>query len=245
MTRYELMRWLTFPIMPVHLRTVRNDIKTLLKSHRKGTSEISILDVGGRKSPYSIRIPAQITLLDIPQEGDIRESLNLGFTSEILNSIRKKRSNIKNLIIEDMTKSTLPDASYDAVVCIEVIEHVEEDAVFVKNISKVLGKNGWAYFTTPNGDFIKNEGPNKNPDHVRHYTRVELQQLLETCFDKVEVHYAVKTGKCRLWGLKSFKLSRPLTLIRSILGNIINGFQSKGVQEMSKKTAHLVAIGYK
>ena len=245
MTQYELMRWVTFPIMPVHLRTVRNDIKKLLNPHSKIKSDISILDVGGRKSPYTINLPVQVTLLDIPQEGVAREQLNLGFTSEILKTIRKKRSNIKEVIIEDMTKSTLPDASYDAVVCVEVIEHVEEDVVFVKNISKVLKKKGWAYFTTPNGDYIKNEGPNKNPDHVRHYTKDQLQKLLETSFSEVEVHYAVKTGKFRLWGLKSFKLSQPLVLIRSIFGNVINGFQSKGVENRSKKTAHLVAIGYK
>ncbi len=144
-----------------------------------------------------------------------------------------------------MTQSKLSDESYDAVVCIEVIEHVEEDDMFVKNIAKVISKGGWAYFTTPNGDYIKNEGPNKNPDHIRHYTKAQLQTLIEKHFDKVEVRYAVKTGKYRVWGLKSFKLKQPITLLKSIIGNIVNRFQSKRVANASEKTAHLIAVAYK
>ena len=244
MTKYEFMRWATFSIMPTHLVTVRNDIKRLIKSHKKGNSKMSILDVGGRKSPYTINLPADITLLDVPQESGTREELNLGFTNDILTTIQKKRSNIKDVVIQDMTKSTLADASYDAVVCIEVIEHVEEDDIFIKNIAKVIGKGGWAYFTTPNGDYIKNDGPGKNPDHVRHYTKLELQTLLEKYFDTVDVHYGVKTGKHRVQGLRSYSLKNPVRTLKSIYSNIINRSQSKNVANSPIKTAHLIAIGY-
>lgn len=231
--------------MPTHLVTVRNNIKQLLKAHNKGNDIPSVLDVGGRKSPYTINVSADITLLDVPQESGTREALNLGFTNDILTTIQNKRSNIKDVVIEDMTASTLPDTTYDAVVCIEVIEHVEADAIFVKNIAKVIKKGGWAYFTTPNGDYIKNEGPNKNPDHVRHYKRDELQTLLEKYFDSVDVHYAVKTGSYRVQGLKSYSLRKPVRTLKSISSNIINRFQSRGVENTSQETAHLIAIGYK
>lgn len=245
MTNYEFMRWVSFPLMPTHLVTVRNDIKQLVKLKRNSTEKISVLDVGGRKSPYTINVSADITLLDVPQEEGTRETLNLGFTENILTTIQKKRSNITDLVIQDMTKSTLNDASYDAVVCVEVIEHVEEDDIFVKNISKVVRTGGWAYFTTPNGDYIKNEGPNKNPDHVRHYTKHELQTVLEKYFEKVDVHYAVKTGKYRVWGLKSLKNSNPIAVFKSVFGNFVNRFQSIGVENSASRTAHLVAIAYK
>ena len=229
--------------MPVILITVRNDIKKLIRQTKK--KHLRILDVGGRKSPYTINLNADITLQDIPQESETQEQLNLGFTSDILTSIQKKRSNINAIIIEDMTQSTIEDRSYDAVVSVEVIEHVVEDDLFVKNISKVIKKGGWVYLTTPNGDYIKNEPPNNNPDHKRHYTRLELQNLLEKYFDKVEVRYAVSTGKYRVWGLKKFSLKKPMQLIRSIIGNIVNRFQSKNVSNRATRTAHLVAIAYK
>ena len=245
MTNYELLRWVTFPIMTVHLQTVRRDIKRLLKTYNNTAKPITILDVGGRKSPYTIGLPAKIILLDVPQEDGTKKELNLGFTEDILKTIQGKRSNISDLIIEDMTKSTLADETYDAVTCVEVIEHVPEDEPFVANISKVIKKGGWAYFTTPNGDFIKNEGPGKNPDHIRHYRRDELQKLLERHFDKVEVHYAVKTGKYRVMGLKGFDRKNPLAILKTIYGNVINQFQSRSLDNISNQTAHLVAIGYK
>jgi len=220
-----LMRWLTFPIMPVLLDKAWKDILKLVSAHSVKKRPISILDVGGRKSPYTIHVDANISLLDVPQENETQEQLNLGFTSELLTFIKNKRSNIKDIIIEDMTKSTIPNASYDAVVCVEVIEHVEEDDIFVKQISNVIKSGGWAYFTTPNGDYIKNEPPYYNPDHKRHYTKIQLQKLLEKHFREVEVVYAVKTGKYRSWGHKSFSINKPIKLLKSIIGNIINHFE--------------------
>ena len=245
MTKYEFMRWLTFPIMPVLLNKARKNILKLVGVHMVPSERISILDVGGRKSPYTIHINADITLLDVPQENETQEQLNLGFTSELIAFIKKKRSNIKGVIIEDMTRSTIPNESYDAVVCVEVIEHVEEDDIFVKNIAKVIKSGGWAYFTTPNGDYIKNEPPYYNPDHKRHYTKNQLQNLLERHFRKVEVIYAVKTGKYRSSGHKSFNIKKPFKLLKSIIANIINRYESKGVHNMSKRTAHLIATVYK
>lgn len=245
MTFYEYKRLFMFPLLPVLPNLVRNELKQLIGRQNDNGHRIEILDVGGRKSPYTIGLNANITLLDIPQENATQEKLNLGFTEDILSSMKSSRSNIKDLIIEDMTKSTLQDESYDAVVSVEVIEHVEEDDIFVKNISKVLKKGGWAYFTTPNGDFIKNEGPNKNPDHKRHYTREQLSNLLNKYFENCEVYYAVKTGKYRVWGLKSFDLKKPFLILRSIFGNSVNRWQSKNVSNSKKHTAHLIAIAYK
>ena len=81
MTNYELMRWLTFPLMPVILYKSRKDILKLVSLHKVKNERISILDVGGRRSPYTIAIDADVTLLDVPQENETQEQLNLGFTS--------------------------------------------------------------------------------------------------------------------------------------------------------------------
>ena len=112
---YEWVRWFCMPLMTVHLQTVRKDILELVKKSRDSSNQkFSILDVGGRKSPYTIGIKAEVTLLDIPQEEGTRTDLNLGFTSEILESIKEKRSNIASLVVQDMVKSKLKDESYGA-----------------------------------------------------------------------------------------------------------------------------------
>lgn len=241
MTFYEFKRWVTYPLMTTHLVTVRRDLKRLLKTN--GTN--SLLDVGGRKSPYTINLPAAITLLDVPQETGTKAALNLGFTHSILDAVKSQRSNITDIVIQDMTQSTLAGQSYDAVVCVEVIEHVEADEIFVRHIAKVIKPGGWAYFTTPNGDYIKNEGPDKNPDHVRHYTKAGLQELLERYFETVEVHYAVKTGHYRVKGLRGYTMRKPLQTLDSMFSNVVNRFQSIGVKEHAEETAHLIAVVYK
>lgn len=241
MTTYEFFRWLTFPIMPTLLATVRKDLLRLCNT----PARLSILDVGGRKSPYTVGLKADITLLDVPRESSVQQQLNLGLSDEILTGIQKIRSNIKAVVVEDMTKTTLPDESFDAVVSIEVIEHVEQDELFAQNIARVIRPGGWAYFTTPNGDYVKNEPPYYNPDHKRHYTKSGLEDLLKKYFKRVEVRYAVKTGRYRWWGLKGYTVSRPFTTLKSILGNVINRIESKGLDKQAVRTAHLIARVYK
>jgi hypothetical protein len=68
------------------------------------------------------------------------------------------------------------------------------------------------YFTTPNGDYVKNEPPNYNPDHLRHYRREQLEQLLARHFARVRVVYGVRTGVHRRAGLRS--LSRAARSVR-------------------------------
>lgn len=130
MTTYEILRCLTFPIMPALLATVRKDLLKLCNTKTK----LSVLDVGGRKLPYTVGLRAEVTLLDLPRESSIQQHLNLGLSQEIMVKLKKTRSNIKTVVVEDMTQTTLPADSFDAVVCIEVIEHVEKDELFVKKL---------------------------------------------------------------------------------------------------------------
>lgn len=243
MKLYELKRLLTFSLMPALLVRVRRDLKRLLRA--SSGRRLSVLDVGGRKSPYTIALPIDVTILDIPRESDQQKNLNLGLTDQILASIKENRSNVVNLILEDMTTTSLESGSFDAVICVEVIEHVPEDEQFVKNIAKVVRSGGWAYFTTPNGDYIKNEFPNFNPDHQRHYKLVELKALLDLYFDKVEVFYAIKTGRFRVWGLPGYSVRRPFTTLKAMTGNLINRWESRKLNAGMIGSAHLVAIAHK
>ena len=81
-------------------------------------------------------------------------------------------------------------------VSVEVLEHVEEDDLFVKEVSRVLKPGGVFIMTTPNGDWVEN----KNPDHKRHYKRNQLDTLLNKYFEDVSVEYAIVGGKFRKSG---------------------------------------------
>ncbi|MBV8762201.1 MAG: hypothetical protein JO257_33225, partial [Deltaproteobacteria bacterium] len=98
--------------------------------------------------------------------------------------------------------------------------------------------DGWAYFTTPNGDAIENT----NPDHVRHYRREQLAAVLRRHFDDVTVVYGVATTDNWQRGLRSFDLRHPITLARAIVGNLRNHRESRDVAEDKAGTAHLFAI---
>ncbi|MCP3958350.1 MAG: methyltransferase domain-containing protein [bacterium] len=205
----------------------------------------SILDVGGRTSPYTIGLKARVTVLDVPREGRVRTNLNLGMTDGIADRLRRRRSNIEQLVIDDMTRTTIPDHSFDGIAAVETIEHVVDDQAFVRQAERLLKPGGWFYLTTPNGDYVLNEPPNRNPDHVRHYTRDELISLLKERFPEVEVVYGVRTGRARYRGLRSISPRRPLQALSTGFSNLINRYESRDVETEPRRTAHLFACARK
>lgn len=237
---YELTRWAFEPLLPPLYKKVR---LKLLEIVGNNGAKRNILDVGGRKSPYTIFVPAEITIIDLPRETEVQKSLNLGITDEIVQTMKEKRSNIVNFIFGDMTNSDLEGETFDVVVSVEVIEHVEEDEKFVSEISRVLKTGGVFILTTPNGDFVKNT----NPDHKRHYKKEELERLLNKYFGKVEIEYAISGGYYRKIGLKSWGLKKPYQTISSMVGNVVNSIQSAKpeVKNSSQNTHHLIAVARK
>jgi 2-polyprenyl-3-methyl-5-hydroxy-6-metoxy-1,4-benzoquinol methylase len=242
MTGYETAYLLCEPFLPVLPRRVRGDLKRLLAGRKQPAS---ILDVGGRRSPYTTNLPARVTIIDLPRASEVQHLLGLGVTEQMTAEVRRRRSNVERIDFMDMTQCTFPPESFDAIVSVEVIEHVPEDEKFVANIARTLKPGGFAYLTTPNGDYIKDEPPYYNPDHVRHYTRDQLHALLSRYFDVVEVVYGIKTGKHRFKGLRGFNYRRPARTLVSMISNVISGLESRNLNAQPRRTAHLIAIARK
>ena len=236
MTPFELARIAAEPFLPYLTAKVRGELRAVVRPGDR------ILDVGGRNSPYTIGLPARVTIMDLPREREVQAQLGLGLTNDLVTSLRRRRSNIEDVLIEDMTRTTLPSASFDGVVSIEVIEHVPDDRAFVAQIARVLRPGGWMYLTTPNGDYIKNEPPNHNPDHIRHYRRAELGALLSTHVSSVRVYYGISTGRHRAIGLHSLDPRRPLRAARTMWANVRSRLESQGLEDRSRRTAHLFAL---
>ncbi|MCU0451469.1 MAG: class I SAM-dependent methyltransferase [Bernardetiaceae bacterium] len=77
----------------------------------------------------------------------------------------------------------LEDNEYDVLVTLQVIEHIEDDHYFLRELNRVLKPGGKAIISTPNRPLTLS----RNPWHVREYTAPELQTLLAKYFAKVQL----------------------------------------------------------
>ncbi len=238
---FECSYLLCNPFLPPLYRHVRRELFRLVESTGDGPS---VLDVGGRKSHYTVGLPAMVTISDLPRLSEVQNELNLGTNEHINAQTRSRRSNVKEIIYDDMTKTTLAEASFDIVVAVEVLEHVAADELFVRNVVRTLKPGGWFVMTTPNGDAVPIP---HNTDHKRHYRRAQLKQLLAGHFGEVRVDYAIRAGRFRSWGLKSWSLRWPVQTALSMVGNVVNSIESAGraVREQALGTRHLLATARK
>lgn len=77
----------------------------------------------------------------------------------------------------------LRDETFDSVVSFQVIEHIDDDALFLREIHRVLKPGGIALLTTPN----RKMSLTRNPWHVREYLAAELRALASSVFTEVDV----------------------------------------------------------
>lgn len=88
----------------------------------------------------------------------------------------------------DGTSLPFSDASFDLVTSFQVIEHIEVVEPYLREIRRVMRKNGTALFTTPNRCIRLQPGAKPwNPFHVREYDSAELASALRTVFSVVSV----------------------------------------------------------
>lgn len=78
--------------------------------------------------------------------------------------------------------SKIETGSIDVVVTFHVIEHIQNDELFIDEIYRVLKPGGKAIITTPNKDLRLA----RNPWHVREYTANELERLVKRKFSLIQ-----------------------------------------------------------
>ena len=106
--------------------------------------------------------------------------------SEKALQIAAKRFGTENI---EFTRMKVPpldfeDGSFDAVICFQMIEHLEEAGGFVKEIRRVLRDDALALIATVN----KAETISDNPYHLHEYTAAEFRDLLSMHFGAVELY---------------------------------------------------------
>jgi ubiquinone/menaquinone biosynthesis C-methylase UbiE len=141
-------------------------------------SEDIVLDVGARTFPFTKYQKVKAVYgIDLPTESQGY----LGYTNKSLSNISK----IKNIfpVFGNCEEMPFADSSFDKIIMIEVIEHVEHDEKAFLELARVLKENGMLFITTPNGREVENT----NPYHLRHYNPDELMGLLKKYFNDVNI----------------------------------------------------------
>jgi 2-polyprenyl-3-methyl-5-hydroxy-6-metoxy-1,4-benzoquinol methylase len=81
-----------------------------------------------------------------------------------------------------------PDHSFDTVVSMETIEHIDDDRAFAAEVRRVLRPSGSFLLSTPNSDLTSPDRLVVNPWHVREYRLDELLHVLRSGgFERCEV----------------------------------------------------------
>ena len=99
------------------------------------------------------------------------------------------------------------NSAFDSVVSFQVIEHIEEDIHFIREVSRVLRPGGEFIVSTPNAPMSLT----RNPWHVREYNADELRNLLECHFSKVEAYGVIGNEKVMEYYRKNRMSVRKIT----------------------------------
>jgi SAM-dependent methyltransferase len=101
--------------------------------------------------------------------------------------LRYRRQNLE--FDRGMVENYGEPSSYDAVVFLQTIEHVQDPAGVLRHFRDLLAPGGVAYVSTPNVLTLapRGEARSGNPWHVREYRAEEFRELCESVFERVEL----------------------------------------------------------
>ncbi|MFK8013677.1 MAG: class I SAM-dependent methyltransferase [Marinicellaceae bacterium] len=143
----------------------RNDV--IAKSALKHSAAKVFFDIGGGNGFVAKRLQDE------------------GIETVLIEPGKAGAMNARKRGIENVLCSTIEDAEFehdtlDSVGLFDVVEHIEDDTSFLKNINKYLKDDGYIYITVPAFNFLwSNE--DKDAGHYRRYSTTQLNELLENC----------------------------------------------------------------
>lgn len=178
---------------------VRRELKNIRRLKKE--KHLSIYDAGSGFGQYSYFMskklnPCNIYSIDVKEDwiNDCNE-----FFSD------KKINNVK-FGIEDLTTITYKD-EYDLILCVDVMEHIEDDKKVFQNFYNALNKDGYLIINTPSiyggSDVHEDSDESFIGEHARvGYSPEDLKEKLEPLGFKIE-NIKFSYG---FWGDKSWRL---------------------------------------
>ena len=187
--RRQCPRWLAAPVLfGQHAAVVEFLVRFYCGSSKK------VLDLGARRSPYTRSLPGLVVGLDLPAEADAK----LGFNPASLRQFGQGR---QAAVFGSGESLPFKPGTFDAVLLIEVIEHIQEDRQAVDEIFTVLKPGGVLILCTPNGETF----PQPAKYHIRHYQPEELKKIIKERFEIKRFWSLFPKGKLWLESIKSVK----------------------------------------
>jgi len=92
--------------------------------------------------------------------------------------------------VQDVTATDFSDASFDAVLSMETVEHVDDDA-YIREIARIVRPGGLFILSTPQNAL--GHIP-VNAEHLREYSIEQIESLVQPFFDVTEV-IGIKQGR--------------------------------------------------
>jgi ubiquinone/menaquinone biosynthesis C-methylase UbiE len=116
------------------------------------------------------------------------------------------------------------DNTFDFIVTFQVIEHIQDDKMFLQEAKRVLKPGGKILLTTVNKEYSLS----RNPWHIREYKTEELKSLMKSYFstldaqgvggnDKIWAYYEenkVSVNKIMRWDIFNLQHNLPAWMLR-------------------------------
>lgn len=153
-----------------------------------------------KANPWAMRrasaILGELALFEMERPRILDYGCGTGWMTEILNQFGDAqgvdlapgpaRSRYPHLRFHDI--HSVPDEPFDVVVSQEVIEHIDDQASYVDDLSRVLRKGGYLILTTPNAAVSLRHRRLLVQPVENHLTHKALRRILETRFSVLQVH---------------------------------------------------------
>ena len=115
--------------------------------------------------------------------------------------------NSANFILSAAESTPFKDGYFGTVVSFEMIEHLQNPGIFLKEMVRITKKGGFVIVSTPNKEVHSVDGKPMSIYHTKEFSYQELSTLLKKYFKSVEFYSQTKSNKStEAW--KSFMTSQ-------------------------------------
>jgi len=178
---------------------VRRELEEIRKYF--GEQNISIYDAGSGYGQYSYFMSDRLKPCNI-YSVDVKED----WIIDCRNFFEQKKINNVSFAVEDLTRIN-HKGKFDLIVCVDVMEHIHEDVLVLKNFYNALKKDGFLLINSPSiygGSDVHNDKEESFiGEHARDgYSKEDLEAKMHPL--------GFSTYKCRytygFWGDKAWRL---------------------------------------